>query len=801
VPNLIVLTGPRRGSVLPLGPRATVGRGGADLRLPDELMSGEHAEITAAGGGFWIRDLGSTNGTFVNGARVTGEAALIEGDVVHLGVTELLFTDQSELDAALSPGEAFRVLGRTAPEQTFDVRLLADSDEELVLGSPKRGVGLTQVLPHMHAVENTFSAAADLDDLLERVAAYYARAVDGSAVVVLLAGHRGPPEPILWGAPQGARLARTAPEAFPIRRPLIEGATRTGGAYLGRDEGGRLSFAVGLPAAGRVIGAVYVHDTREALTQQDLRPLLLVAKLAGVHAWAHVLVAELRQRNAELEDANLALEGARSRLASWNEELQAAVEARTAALGASEARYRSLFHESRDGNFTVDRAGRLQELNGVAVSLVPPEAQEPGGPSLWAVLGEPFASRLGGDAAIEPVPDLVEVRLRGRDGLVRRVEVSARPIFDDAALVGYHGILRDVTARHEAAARTRLLSRIVENVPEAVVTTDLDGVVTSWNPGAEALYGLSAAEVIGAVLPTVPDELGEELERAFVAARDGKPLVLRSRRLDRDGRPFPALVTFAPVSDGEGATVGLVELAHDLTEQEAQERRTRAREQLASFGELAAGLAHELGNPLSNLRSGVEYLLDRPREPEVARESLELLQHELERLQRLVQQTLDLARWRVPSFSAVAANEVLRYVAAVVRDRAAELGIDLVVTPAPGELEVQGHMDQLKQALLNLVSNAFSAMPQGGMLELSAAAVGRQSVELRVRDTGRGVPPELQERVFDLFFSDRHGGSGIGLAVVKRIVDLHEGEVLLESEPGLGTTVALVLPRADRSQA
>lgn len=111
-----------------------------------------------------------------------------------------------------------------------------------------------------------------------------------------------------------------------------------------------------------------------------------------------------------------------------------------------------------------------------------------------------------------------------------------------------------------------------------------------------------------------------------------------------------------------------------------------------------------------------------------------------------------------------------------------------------------GHADQLKQALLNLVSNAFAAMPRGGMLELSAAPADRSAVELRVRDTGRGIPPEVASRVFDLFYSGERDGSGIGLAIVKRIVDLHAGEILLDSEPGLGTTVTLSLPRANRGE-
>ncbi len=803
MPNLIVLTGPTRGCVLPVERAAVIGRGRVDLRLPDDLVSVEHAEVLARGGRFELRDLDSTNGTYLNGARVA-RATLSEGDIVHVGVTELLFTDRTGLDPAMTPSDAFRLLGQDEGAPSFDVRLVADTDEELVLEPSHRGSGLTLVLPLVHRVERGFSEARHLDELVERVGLHFARAVGGRALLVLLRGEDDAPRPALCASvgPQG-ELHPLAEDALPVRESLIERAFESAGALLGRAGDGALALAIGLPHRGGSVGVVYVHDAREALTQEDLRPLLLIAKLAGVHCQAHLLVAQLVERNAQLERANAALEEAQARLSRWNEELQAAVEARTAALQSSEARYRSLFHESRDGNFTVDPEGRLQELGRTAAALLGLAPAAAGGP-FWPLLGEglggalqeqtaALARRSDWRAADQELGEPLEAELHTPAGR-RVVEVSVRPLVQSEQLRGFHGIIRDVTARKEAEERMRLLSRIVDNVPEAVVTVTLDGVVTSWNPGAEALYRYSAGEVLGQLLPTVPDDRGAELERALAQVAQGTSVVLRTERVARDDEVVPVLATFAPVPGSDGAVVGLVELARDLRDQLELEERMRWRERLASFGELAAGLAHELGNPLSNLKSGVEYLLDRPREREVAEESLGMLQTEIERLQRLVQQTLDLARWRVPSLSEVDPGAVLGYVAALVRDRAAELGVELAQDDGGAPVRVLGHSDQLKQALLNLVSNALAAMPGGGRLELSVVRRGAQA-GFAVRDTGCGIAPEDQERVFDLFYSRSRDGSGIGLAVVKRIVDLHQGRVLLESELGQGTTVSLLLPR------
>lgn len=827
--NLIVLTGVLRGTVHPVGEGAVIGRGSqSDLALADDpMISSRHAAVVPGSDGFELRDLESTNGTYLNGSRVSREIPLREGDILHVGTTELLFTQKVSLDPALTPAHATKLAGPELHSASFDVRLVADdSDEELRLEPRTKGAGLTIMLPMIHRVERSFTNAQDLSSLLEDVARQFARSVGGDGVLIVLE-HEGQREVELRAWLKGSRLQPIDDPAsgFPVRERLLQRALLSGGALLGRSEGGAMALCFGLPHAGETSGAVYLHGVREELTQEDLRPLLLLANLAGVHCRAHLLVDKLRERNVQLEQAQ-------SRLASWNEELQEAVDSRTAELARSEASYRSLFHESRDGNFTTDRRGRIKAINRTAADLLDMQVDEAVGRPLWLLFGAPAVVRMlalesqrAGEvtkrfqvnldrlAQVE-TPDVLEIPLRTLSGKERIVEVLVRPILTPAndehppEVDGIHVVLRDATARHEAEEVMRLLSRIVENMKEAVVSTTLDGEVTSWNPGAEELYQYEADEVTGHLLPTVPDDRGAEFDRILSAVAEGHSMAVRTERVARDDRVVPVLATFAPVHDAEGRIVGLIELARDLSDQLELEERMRWRERLASFGELAAGLAHELGNPLANLRSGVEYLLDRPRDPDVAHESLELLHTEIERLHRLVEQTLDLARWKPPQLARIEAAGLVSFVTAVVRDRAAELGIRVVNLSEneAREVSVLGDEDQLKQALLNLVSNAFNAMPDGGQLELSligpSQAGEASEAGFQVRDTGCGIPETDQERIFDLFYSSGHSeGSGIGLAVVKRIVDLHQGRLVLESEVGAGTTVQVLLPVApDREE-
>lgn len=697
VPNLIVLTGLRRGTVLSLTERAVIGREGAvDLRLPDFLVSARHAEIVPSGDGFVVNDLASTNGTYKNGVRVSVEESLSLGDVLVFGTTEILFTDQERLaeDEAKDPSSIEEVLVEAEEQDPFAIRVISEGEEDLLVEAGESSPTLP--LPVVDAVQRSFSLAWSLEDLLQRIADRFVRATGAAGAVIALNRDETGSEVVYRGTSSGETVFHSDEPVFAVREDLLERALGERGALLARGgpdntstsvirspepsgeaaPGGGLALSLSLPTAAGIAGAIYLHDVRASLSREDLRVLFLMASLAGVHLRSHILVTELRDRNKKLKEANFALEEARSQLAE-------VVEERTAELGL-------------------------------------------------------------------------------------------------------------------AKGRMRLFSRIVEHVPEAVVSTTLDGVVTSWNPGAEQLYGYSAEEVLGEVLPTVPDDHSAEYERILQAVADGRSLAMRSERAAQDDRLVPVLATFAPVASAEGGIVGLVEIARDLTEQLRTEDRMRWQERMASFGELATGLAHELGNPLSNLRSGVEFLLAKPRPEEKQRSSLEVLHTEILRLQRLIGQALDLARWKTPVLGEVDCDELLDYVAAAVGQRASELSVEVVRMPQEQRTVVLADADQLKQALLNLTANALDAMKDGGRLELFTLRDDSDapSAGFQIRDTGAGIDPDDRERMFDLFFSRSKNGSGIGLAIVKRIVDMHAGRITVDSESDAGTTISVLLARA-----
>ena len=790
MPNLIVLTGLRKGTSLALDGALVIGRSArAHLRLPDFLLSQEHAELREGGGRFILKDLESTNGTFRNGARVHDEIELHVGDVVHVGSTDLLFTDATE------PGDS--VLLRASREAME----LAESSREGDDPDPpelSEGATPTMVLPLVHAVERAFSRARDLSGLLERIAVHFGRSARGRDVTIALRREDGGGlEVFLQGELEGMTLA-PLPQSSRAPSEAILSAQLQRKTVQVVDEGERAVYSV-MPTAAGVTGVIRVGRVEEQLDSTTLAQLDVVANLAGVYCRNHLLVEEMVAKNE-------ALEAARRRLTRWNEELQIAVTARTQQLDRSMRSYRELFEESQDGNFTVDSSGRLASVNRRAAEVLGLDDGVGDGffPTIGsggcrALLGEdsPPGETFGPWAAGLHAARMVTFALeRAGLGPDRVIELLVQRIRPEGEAFGLQCVVRDVTLRQRTEEAMRLLSRVVESVPEAVVTMDSEGVVTSWNPGAEALYGHLAAEVIGELVPLVPDARVEEFERLLEAARQGQSLSTRTVRVDREDREIPVQSTIAPIPDGEGGVSGVVEIARDLRPQLELEERMRWKERMASFGELATGLAHELGNPLANLLSGVGLLLTRPRTSAEAEEVHQVLHEEIQRLQRLVRQTLTLARWQPPDPKPVAVGELLDFVAEAIRPRAAEQGVAVIRDDSGDPPRVMADSDQTKQALVNLASNALEAMPRGGVLRLGSDREGARAV-IEVRDTGVGIRPEDLPRVSDLYFSRRAGGSGIGLSIVKRIVEAHQGRIEVESDLGTGTTFRIALPLAD----
>ena len=320
--------------------------------MVDFLVSSRHAELVEENGQWTLRDLHSTNGTYRNGHRLSESEPLALGDVIQVGMTEILFTNQEEIEAPeeLSTIPAALAQVSTQQDPSYEVKLVTDANDPLRLDE---GATAQPELDLVHTVERSFCQAWDLTDLLRRIALHFACAVEGRGIAVALQEDGGNARVAFRGVREGNAVEPAAAPDFAVREDLLESALGSRGVLLAR--GGpdaavtsvfatgakadtlaaSLALCVSLPTGAGIVGAVYIHDVRDDLTQSDLRLVFLMANLAGVHVRNHQLLTQLRQQNERLAAANRELEEARARLALT-------VEERTAELGVSERQRRLL---------------------------------------------------------------------------------------------------------------------------------------------------------------------------------------------------------------------------------------------------------------------------------------------------------------------------------------------------------------------------------------------------------------------------------------------------------------------------
>lgn len=419
----------------------------------------------------------------------------------------------------------------------------------------------------------------------------------------------------------------------------------------------------------------------------------------------------------------------------------------------------------------------------------------------------------------EPSPG--GVRLLRRETTLLGVLVHAHakePARLDPASVGV--ISRGLEAHAELAMLFRsyeFTRAILRDAPTGIVAIDTLGRVIFLNGAAERVLGITAGEAAGA------DSL-----RVFRTLVDGENLLLEGLEGDRPllevwvrqhgGGEVPVELLLSRIRSRDGTVLGAVAMFHDLSELRAVQERMKHRDRLATIGELAAGIAHEIGNPLTGIRGCAQILRDRLGPEDESQELIGVILEEVNRLNRLSEQVRHYGRPRSPRMAKGSVLEIIDRVLAIVASDAEEAGVSIVRTEVTSLPMVYYDADQIQQVLLNLVKNAIDAMSEGGRLEVEVehvkrkvftrpmgrragdrfesqkARVERDYVHVRVRDTGPGISEEDQERIFNPFFTTKSSGLGLGLSISQTIVSEHGGLLSVMSQPGKGTTFLLDLP-------
>ena len=341
---------------------------------------------------------------------------------------------------------------------------------------------------------------------------------------------------------------------------------------------------------------------------------------------------------------------------------------------------------------------------------------------------------------------------------------------------------------------------IFQSVGSGLIAVNPEGRITAFNRAAESITGVAEREALGQPWDALfGREVDLEEARQAVAGPGTQSLRYEIRLERRDGHEVPVGISFWSLRSGGGEEVGLIGVCQDLSSIKRMEQQVRQADRLATIGRLSANIAHEIRNPLASLSGAIEALVrELPADP--GRERLvEIVLHESERLNRIIRDFLEYARPAPMASHAVDLADLLEEVVLLVEHRS--LPAELKVIREYGEkLPARVDPQQLRQAIWNLCINAVQAMPEGGELRVGGRVVpggGPPRLQLWISDTGQGIAETDLPQIFEPFFSTKAEGSGIGLALVYRVVQDHGGQIEVRSQPGSGTSFMLILPSAD----
>jgi PAS domain S-box-containing protein len=348
------------------------------------------------------------------------------------------------------------------------------------------------------------------------------------------------------------------------------------------------------------------------------------------------------------------------------------------------------------------------------------------------------------------------------------------------------------------------LANILEHSTDGIAIVDDEGLIRLWSPSAERMFGYSADEILGhSVEILVPPHLLEsgELFRIEQSARTrGSLRRYRTTRVAKGGALKNIELTVAALHGQDGTYMGRSCIFRDLTDSSRLEAQMRQSQRLSTVAQLVAGLAHEIGTPLNVIAGRAELLMMDLKPQDPARRDLQVIMNESERVADLVRTLLQFARGdsRV-RLRRCSLNGIVKEAIKLVGRQSEVARIKIETDLAPRLPLFSANRNQVLEIALNLVVNSWHAMPEGGRLSFRTASVFRDNcvwVELRVSDTGTGIPPEIGGKIFKPFFSTKEAsvGTGLGLSVVDTIVKHHGGRIRFTSEPGQGTTFIVSFP-------
>lgn len=336
------------------------------------------------------------------------------------------------------------------------------------------------------------------------------------------------------------------------------------------------------------------------------------------------------------------------------------------------------------------------------------------------------------------------------------------------------------------------LYSIIKESPAAIYILDLEGRIIQVNPAFESLYGYPWEAVKHSIELIVPERLAGEPLRLIERVRSGHPVNgYETWRRTSDGREIQVSLTISPIRGVGGDMEALAVICRNITEHKETEERLRRSEKLSVVGQLAAGVAHEIRNPLTTLRGFVQLF----RQKNIGKSiHLDLMLEELDRINLIVSEFIVLSKPHLNQYLIKDVGVLLQDMVRFMEPQANLSNIMMETWIEPTLPKIRCEENQLKQVFLNIIKNGMEAMPDGGTITLEARRAEQGYILIRIRDRGMGIPEELLTRLGEPFITSKEHGTGLGIMVSQQILANHKGQMVIRSELGKGTCVDILMP-------
>ncbi|HWO97144.1 MAG TPA: PAS domain S-box protein [Bacillus sp. (in: firmicutes)] len=473
------------------------------------------------------------------------------------------------------------------------------------------------------------------------------------------------------------------------------------------------------------------------------------------------------------------------------------------ALEESEHKYQSLLEYHPEYVFLLDLEGNIAEVNSEVERLLKQPEQ--------SLIGKSFTDyidhrdvEMAYELFVETTkgcPQKFQVRTHPDNGNVSYLNITTVPMYANGIIKGVYGIAHDITKKKEIEkeliATKNLLESFIENTSDAIMLVDEYGCILCINQAFENLYGWKKDKVIGNDVFTVFHDYKDEVEMFVHGVRNGECFKnVETIRHRLDGTPLHVSITAGPIKNGEGSIYGISSITRDITDQKNTEELLRKSEKLAIIGQLAAGVAHEIRNPLTSLKGFLQLFHEMRM---TNKDILQVMMDEINRIEMITNEFLSLAKPHATKFEYHSINEIIQQVVKLGEIEGVLSNVQIGTAFDSCIPIIYGDMNKLKQVFLNVLKNSIEAVDEKGIVNISTVLRG-ESVSIFITDNGTGIEASRLKHMGEPFYSTKEKGTGLGLMISRKIVEEHEGTLIITSEIGKGTTVEIQLPACSAFQ-